>query len=286
MRKLSLPWFIPALGLTVALSIILAGCGSDSAPTGPAAGSGVETGTLALGLRLDNGESAKSESISPLPEGMVDLFLTFDSVIAWRAVGTFDSLGMTGEDCDSSGAGMGRPHGMGEMEPVELLIEPVTVGVGDLGETLTALLGESALPEGFYPRLELGLSGAWLVTDADSVINVALPVRGDSLLRVISPFDVVNGETTALVLVVDVERSLYEMPRGSGEYVLRPVIRGEVVPHGEMTGWHPHHDGDDDHGMMGDDDDGMGYDGDDDHGMMGDDDDGSHGMGGGMGNGR
>ncbi|NNC39451.1 MAG: DUF4382 domain-containing protein [Acidimicrobiia bacterium] len=224
---------IKTLLFTILVSIALIGCGSDSSPTNPSAEGQPETGAIALGIRLSEDGAGKTAWPPPSIAGIAELHLSFESVVAYRVSDTL----------------VGGHHGIVEAEPVEILIEPVTVEVMELENTLTAFLAEAQLPEGHYTKIELGLAAVWAVTTTGSVIPVALPARGDSLLRVIAPFDVTNEEATALVLVIDLGRSLHEFPRGSGEYVLRPVIRSEIAPHEGIHEWHGEHMSDDDHGM-------------------------------------
>lgn len=231
----------PTLALTVLFT--LAGCGSDSSPSGPGSALDSEEGTLALGIRVDEGV-AKSEGSPPVPEWITALHLTFDSIVAYRTPAECDS-------CDSTGPSAFGRREEGAAEPVEILVDPVTVEIMELGTALTGLLAEADLPEGHYPKLELGLTEVWVVTDEESTITVSLPPPGDSLLKIVAPFDVVGGEATALVLVIDLGRSLHGAPPGSGNLVLRPVIRGEVVPHGEALGWHADHGGGNGESAMG-----------------------------------
>jgi len=71
------------------LSLVLAGCGSDSSPSGPES----VQGTLALGIRVEDDGALKTAASPPVPEGIAGLFLTFDSIVAYRATGTITRPG-------------------------------------------------------------------------------------------------------------------------------------------------------------------------------------------------
>ncbi|MBD3335298.1 MAG: DUF4382 domain-containing protein [Candidatus Eisenbacteria bacterium] len=246
--------------LTPAAALAVSGCGEGSDPAGPQATNLAGEGQLIVGL------SVASDPETPFPgDGFPDgetvelaaLYLTINGITAYHMPETPDSSCMPGDgpqepDGDPPGPRHGDPAGPhgddppgphgphGLCEPVELPIDPITVDVTALDSTLTVLLGAGDLPAGAYSHLELGLSDAWIVTLEDEEIPVSLPARGDSSLKVMTRFSVEEDGVTGIAIVIDLERSVREIPPGSGQYILRPVLWGERG-NGEEDQWRHQH---------------------------------------------
>jgi len=216
-----------------------AGCGQDgssplssgidsisdtSSGTGSASGVGVVSVSLSRGVQAEDG-TVTATGRPPLPDSdIAQLFLTFDSI---RIYPMPDSV-----PADSGRYGGHGPHGPGPFCPpdstnyIEMLTDPITVDVMTLSETLGTLLDSDQVPEGDYSHLALRISQAWAFTDSGQQVTVAL-AGPDSLLRVLSHFSVVAGEPTEIEISIDLDRSVHEVPPGSGNYVLKPVLFGE-----------------------------------------------------------
>jgi hypothetical protein len=108
---------------------------------------------------------------------------------------------------------------------VEILTDPVTVNVVALSTELSRLIGAAAVPAGNYARLALRVIAASALTDSGAAVPVTVASR-DSLLRIMSRFTVVEGQQTVIPVVIDLDRSVREVPPGSGNLVLRPVLFG------------------------------------------------------------
>jgi len=170
------------------------------------------------------------------------LDLTFDTIRLYPALfdsavgdGGVDSLRHGGRHGPGGGPGHGPGHvpgeGPGPCDPdsgrnyVEILTDPVTVDVVALGTELSRLIGAAAVPAGDYGHLSLRVVAASALTDSGATVPVTVASR-DSLLRVMSRFTVVEGQETEIPVVIDLDRSVREVPPGSGNLVLRPVLFG------------------------------------------------------------
>lgn len=263
-RQTSRSGFIALFAISL-IGFLLTGCGSNESPAG--VDLDLEEGSLAIGISVAETGLTKSGPDPAVIEGIAELYITFDSILAYRAPDDCDTA-----LCDSTGGIRHRQDG--DAEEIEIIIDPVTVEILELGNTLTALVAEASLPEGRYVKLTLGLSGAWAVADDGQIVPVSVPPHGDPLLNVIAPFEIIAGETVAIVLEVDLENSIRELPPGSGELYLAPVLRGDLAPGGSVGGWHR---GDHEQGGMNGQGDGQGGSGPDDadrgsgdHGPYGD----------------
>jgi len=244
--------------LLVACGGLLAGCSGQSSQsvTAPGASQG------AVALRFANGsgsaggiDTGSGETPSwhcPLPgSGVTQLSITFDTIRLFPAESD-------DEDC-------GAPHDTAAY--VEFLTGPITVDATALADSLDAFLGSVVVPAGSYSHLALHISAATAVTESGETVNV-VPACGDSLLVIRSRFTVVEGEAITIRIFIDLDRSVHEMPPGSGNFVLTPFFiadeRGPENPghhygheaeHHQQHGWGwwgwgwgCHCDGDDDHG--------------------------------------
>jgi hypothetical protein len=218
------------------LLLLLVGCGGGEPATAPS--DGAVTGTLGvIDVRLstfDAGGIEGSAQAMVLGGGRLEdlediaaLFMTLDAVRIYPA----------GADTSA-----GEPI---ECNYLEFPIEPLTVDVTELDATLTELLGTLTVPEGDYTHLAIHVAELWAENTAGELVEVRLPGESEPLLKVLVPFSVVGGEVTEIVLAVDLARSLREVPPGSGEYLMIPVLRGDVT-WGPGPGHHhqeggPHH---------------------------------------------
>lgn len=263
-----------AVGL--ALAWMVGGCNSndasttpDSPFTPPAAGTGL--GLLALelesfGTPLDRGGAMDGADVT-------SLFITLDSI---RAYPGCDGEGITGhhhhdgeggdgsmrgpETHEGDGEGPGGPCHDGESSDghyphlddedggyFEMLAEPVTVDLLNLGTSLVGVLGTLEIPAGEYRHVRLHVLDAWVIeTDGDRG-TVRLPEDWDGYLDVMLPFTIVDGEVTELYTVLDLSDSLTEDPPGSGEYVFSPILHGEHAHDDHGHSEHDFGDHDDDH---------------------------------------
>jgi hypothetical protein len=228
------------------LAILLAwGCGTDEVPGGVAPGDGSQgMGTLVVELRAAPavGRGAVTPERAAVTTalgvasamgsaGMLGSSHWRDSLDVSALHLTFSSLRVYPVwECDG-------PHDGEDSTFIEVLTDPVTVDVMDLDSTLAVVLGEADLPVGDYSHLAIDVSEAWAVTDEGLEVPVTLP--GAASLKVLSRFTVADGEVTGIAIVIDLERSIREVPPGSGNLVLRPVLWGEGIGHhGDGPGDH------------------------------------------------
>ncbi len=89
------------------------------------------------------------------------------------------------------------------------------------------LLGSSELTPGEYTQIRLKVMST-TVTDDGEMLDAQVP--GETL-RIVRPFDIVDGETTIATLDFDAEQSVVTL--GTGTYHLRPVVKLLVRKEGE-----------------------------------------------------
>jgi hypothetical protein len=221
----------------VFLAAYLVGCSGDrpaapsvSGETSALTGSGPVTVEL-VSRGADAAQTTGERGNGPLHDnGISQLFLTFGTIRLYPATG--DSLppgghhGGHGGPCDPDSSGF-----------IELAADPITVDALDLGSTLGALLAQLEAPAGTYSHLAVRLTAAYAVRDSGGQVPITVPAR-DSLLKVMSRFTVTPDSATVISIVLDLDRSIHEVPPGSGNYVLRPVLFGELHhgPHGGPGG--------------------------------------------------
>ncbi len=86
-----------------------------------------------------------------------------------------------------------------------------------------AVLADSTLPAGHYTQVRLLLGeGNTVVVDGE-VHDLTVPSGSQSGLKLNHPFDIEDGETYAVTLDFDADRSVHQT--GGGQYKLHPVIR-------------------------------------------------------------
>jgi len=234
--------------LLAGVGMLALGCGLDHSqlltPAAPdPSGSSAVNGAVSVRF------SAASSSVDGTPagigrplsnSGIARLFLTFDTI---RLYPTSDSMPGHGPGSDSlppnprpDSLPPGHGHHGGLMCPadtsyIEILTSPVTVDALQLADTLGTLLTSANVPAGNYLHLALRISAASAVTDSGATVTVAL-ASPNSLLRVLGHFSVVEGQAVEIQIRIDLDRSVREVPPGSGNWVLMPAISGEMHRHG------------------------------------------------------
>jgi hypothetical protein len=179
---------------TLAGVIALAGCGDDDATTVTPDGYGRVT------------VAVTDAPISDLTD-ISNLYVTFDRVFVFPVP---DSIPPDSTDDD-------------DLARVEILTQPITFDLLSLTNGLSQALGSADLPVGVYRAVVLDLAedGAWLIeADGDSH-DVIVP---SGRLFVKTHFEVVEGQTTEVLLDFDVAASLHLNLTGNGKYILRPVL--------------------------------------------------------------
>jgi hypothetical protein len=241
-RRASLGCLVALLGV----GILGLGCGQDGSQQGnPAAPNSLGTGTgeVLVTVLLPTTTASKSDAPAGLDcrsrlrdSGIAQLLLTFDSI---RLYPRSDSLPLGPHPRPDSLPPGPRPdslppgHPIGPCCPadsasfIEILTSPVTVDAMQLADTLSALLTSATVPAGNYSHLALRIPSASAVTDSGLTVPV-VPMCPDSLLRVLSHFSVVDGQAVEIQFRVDLDRSVREVPPGSGNYFLLPVFSGEM----------------------------------------------------------
>lgn len=110
---------------------------------------------------------------------------------------------------------------------------PQTFSLFDLAQQ-EALLASTPLPAGQYTQLRLVVT-ACRVTDADGTHSASVPSGAQTGLKINIGFPVNPGEITALLLDVNVDKSLRKL--GNGNYLFTPVIPAVLkVLSGTITG--------------------------------------------------
>jgi len=233
-RKYRTILLVPAVLALVALG---AGCGKDQKSVGPTStgtqntvttgGAGLLSVQLqATGLKtVQNCYDDGGHWIQPDSSKLIrSLSLTFGSIRAYPAEVDSDS---------TSGHPWEGHHGDPDSgaKYIEVLTGPITVDASRLADTLTATLSNANLPVGKYSHLALTFTTASAVlVDSQTVVVHILPQ--DSLTRILVPFTVATGQTTEIQITLNLNRAAREIPIGSGEYYLSPVLGGKGIgPH-------------------------------------------------------
>ncbi len=229
-----------SIAFLLGVGLITAGCGQDRTTSITSGGSTKQTGGTSvaqgtLSVRILSGTQTSDKSLlnggerHPLEGlGIKQLTLTFGTVRLYLAP---DSL--VPDSLDSLPPWVRHDprfhHGPPSMPDtasyIDVLPAPITVDMTQLADTLGALLTAVNVPAGKYSHLALGISSASAVTDSGVTVPVA-PSAPDSLLRVFSQFTVTAGQTIQIEIKIDLDRSVQEIPPGSGTYVLTPVLFG------------------------------------------------------------
>ena len=237
---------IDNLGRILAAAILLAavgaGCGGDKNSLGPSGTTAAPSGTSGvLSVQLQTAGSPQVQDcrddsgrwVPPDSSKLItSLELTFDTIRIYpaRADSGENRPAEHGRRCDpDSGA-----------EFIDILSGPISVDATRLADTLTTTLNSFNVPAGSYSHLGLRISSASAVT-ADGQTVVVHVLTGDSLVKILVPFTVVEGQTTEIHITLDLNRAVREVPFGSGQFYLDPVLAGQGRgPHeGGPFGWGP-----------------------------------------------
>ena len=235
-------WLVAGL---LAILVALASCGGQSPGTG----------VLSVSMAFQKG-SAPAAGTGVTPQGddgfgssdrtpLADLIVSFNSVQAWSCPGDTmndaDDDSVNDADDDSSGVEHDAAHLQplsegdddhdGEAEDdscqaVSVLADStITLSASGLDTTLTALLGRGDVPAGNYDFLVLGISQALVVTQAGDTVAAKVP---SGHIKVKSHFSVGEGGVTQILIVFDVNRSVIEVPPGSLNFIVKPVLHSHV----------------------------------------------------------
>lgn len=214
----------------LAAGALAAGCGSNA--TSP--GSRTTSGSVAVGMRAATSQESAALGSTTTLDGDGAMGGSARGVPLQSLALTIDRIRIYPAEHDSSGSDdrLGEDHGEGDADsastpPLDFAIPSQRVEVSALGDSLTILLASLNVPDGKYTHLSIHVTAADGVLQDGQTIQVHL-VRPDDLLMVQVPFTVTAGAVTPIVLVVDLTRSVHEVPPGSGNYVLRPVLWGEM----------------------------------------------------------
>jgi hypothetical protein len=104
----------------------------------------------------------------------------------------------------------------------DIAVDTTLVNLLDYTDGNFAVLADSTLPAGHYTQVRLMLGeGNTVVVDGE-IHDLMVPSGGQSGLKLNHPFDIEDGETYAVTLDFDADRSVHRT--GNGQYRLRPVI--------------------------------------------------------------
>jgi predicted small secreted protein len=170
-------------------------------------------------------------------EGRLKIYLT-DSSEKYKVNDseTYSEVNITISRIEAHTAG---DDGEDEGEWIELELNGETIF--DLielkNEGLSVLLSEVELEPGKYTQLRLFLKGgeddAWLVLNDEDLTEVPLviPSAYQTGIKLIHPFEIIEGETIKLTIDFDAEKSMVKT--GNESYKLKPVIKIVTVSTGE-----------------------------------------------------
>jgi Domain of unknown function (DUF4382) len=85
-------------------------------------------------------------------------------------------------------------------------------------KTVPAFLGGATLPAGMYTQLRIVVGSAWGVNETGQKFNFTVP---SNVLKTTDPFNVTTGETTNLVVDINLSHAIVLTAQG---YILTPVI--------------------------------------------------------------
>jgi hypothetical protein len=170
----------------------------------------------AFSARVDNGH------------GTVNIFLT-DAPLDLAGVAnvnvTLTDVVLFPEDTDISGA-LNAASDDGTATPIVIVSHPATFDLLTLTGGATALLGTDEVPAGGYSRIRLEVSSAELVY----LDGTTAPLKIDSgKVDVPIHFDVVQDETTGVLLDFDAAASVQVNDTASGQIILRPVVTPKSI---------------------------------------------------------
>jgi len=226
--------FLCVVTMSVLLGLLSAGCGSERGIIQPTVGEQVDlTGDLGLvaiqlqAAGVTGDSSAYHDGHGEGPHRgteLSSLTLTFDAIRIYPTCADSDRVGVENGNPDHDREG--DCDGSAECGYVEVLTDPITVELSILGETLTELLGALDVPSGEYSHLSLHIPTAEATTVDGETVEVTIANR-DKMLKVRFSFAIEEGMVTEIAIVIDLSRSVREVPPGSGDFVLIPILHGE-----------------------------------------------------------
>ena len=91
-------------------------------------------------------------------------------------------------------------------------------------ENVSVLLSEGQLEPGKYTQIRLFITNPnILLYESEEVITLVIPSADQTGIKLIHPFEIIEGEITELTIDFDAEKSVVET--GNGDYKLKPVIK-------------------------------------------------------------
>ena len=103
------------------------------------------------------------------------------------------------------------------------LFEPTEYNLIELKDVFV-LLSESELTSGKYTQIRLFITNPnILLNEGEEYITLIIPSVYQTGLKLIHPFEIVDGEETILTIDFDAEKSIIKT--GNGSYKLKPVIK-------------------------------------------------------------
>ena len=95
-------------------------------------------------------------------------------------------------------------------------------------EGLSVLLSEVELAPGKYTQIRLFVKDASVdIEEGDNGVPVEIPSADQTGIKLIHPFEIIDGEETVLTIDFDAEKSIIKT--GDGSYKLMPVIKVVTV---------------------------------------------------------
>ena len=130
----------------------------------------------------------------------------------------------TGDDDVSDDDDDDDQEGNGEW--VDLPLEVTTINLLDFQNGLNEILAAQELPAGHYTQIRLMIDcveNPPTITVDGEVLDLFIPSGCQSGVKLVSGWDLVEGEELSLILDFDLRRSISQT--GSGRYTMRPTIR-------------------------------------------------------------
>lgn len=91
----------------------------------------------------------------------------------------------------------------------------------------SAFLGEADLEPGKYTQIRITVASAYGVSlDGNDTVNITV---SSGTLKIVKPFDVIEGEEAKITVDYDLDRSLKQ--QGNGKWRMTPVVGSVVVEH-------------------------------------------------------
>ncbi|MFC1490834.1 DUF4382 domain-containing protein [Candidatus Latescibacterota bacterium] len=152
--------------------------------------------------------------LTDAPAEFKEVNITFSEIAVHFADGEDYSLDTEPADGDSSAAKIAGTW-------IVINGEEQTFNLLELSNGVTALLGEQELTVGKYTQIRIVITDAEVVLDSTTTYPLTIP---SGTLKIVSSFDIVEGEETELVVDFDAARSVHTTGNG-GTYKLKPTVR-------------------------------------------------------------